>query len=250
MKNIKAIGFDLFNTLITADSISLDKAMDMLIDSLGEGGVKLKKEPFRQAYLESAMEFIAESRESGIETHNRFWISAALGNLGHKIEPDDALITKAVEDYFSPFIESCVLIPGTLEVLKILKSQYRLGLLSNFTHGPAALKIIGRLNLEAFFEVILISGDLGYRKPSPIVFDELLKQLGVEKTDIIYIGDDTDADIKGAEKSGIQPVWMTYVQDHHVSAASSLLTRSIDDPDSNVPRISNWKELLALLDES
>ncbi len=250
MKNLKAIGFDLFNTLITADAVSLKKAMVSLIDSLAKSGIKLEKEPFEKAYRDSAMEYIAESLRSGKETHNRFWISAALGTLGHEIGPDDVQITKAVEDYFSPFIESCVLIPGTLEALKILKSQYRLGLLSNFTHGPAALKIIGRLNLEAFFEVILISGDLGYRKPSPVVFGELLKQLGVEKTDIVYIGDDTDADIKGAEKSGIQPVWMTYVQDHHVSAASSLLTRSIDDPDNNVPRISNLQELPALLDKS
>jgi len=250
MKNIKAIGFDLFNTLITADSISLDKAMDRLIDSLVEGGIKLKKEPFRQAYLESAMEFIAESRQSGKETHNRFWISRALGALDFKIEPDDALITKAVEDYFAPFIESCVLIPGTLEALRVLKNRYRLGLLSNFTHGPAALKIIDRLNLKALFEVILISGDLGYCKPSPIVFHELLKQLEVEKTDLVYIGDDMDADIKGAGNSGIQPVWMTYVQDHHVSIASSLFARSNDDPDNNVPRISNLKELPALLDEA
>ena len=250
MKNIEAIGFDLFNTLITVEPVALEKAMEGLVDSLQESGIEVEEPSFSDAHQQSAAEHIAESRSSGKETHNSFWISGALEALGHRIDPGDALIAKAVEDYFAPFVGACVAIPGTHEALGTLQSRYRLGLLSNFTHGSAALGIIRRLGLEAFFEVILISGDLGYRKPFSVVFDELLKQLGVEGTNALYVGDDTHADVKGAQDSGIQPVWTTYVQDHGMSAAPSLLARSAEEPDSSVPRISEWDDLLALLDAS
>ena len=48
-----------------------------------------------------------------------------------------------------------------------LKERYRLGLLSNFTHAPAAKEIIDGVGLASLFDVVLISGDLGYRNPHP-----------------------------------------------------------------------------------
>ena len=132
---IKAIGFDLFNTLITADPGALGEAMQRLTGSLEESGFKLEPDPFRKAYREAAIRFVTESKASGKETHNRFWISAALTSLGQNVAPDDAAISRAVEAYFSTFFDYCRLIPKTVEMLEQLQGSYRLGLLSNFTHG-------------------------------------------------------------------------------------------------------------------
>ena len=85
-------------------------------------------------------------------------------------------------------------------MLGSIEGQYHLGLLSNFTHAPAAMKIINRLDLTPFFDVVLISGAVGYRKPHPLVFHRLIDQLGVKKNQIIYVGDDSDADITGASR--------------------------------------------------
>ncbi len=247
MNHIKAIGFDLFNTLITAELGALDEAVIRLIRSLRESGLALEEGAFKQAHREAALRFVKETRQDGRETHNRFWISAALETQGYNVPPDDARIAGAVDAYFSPFFEHCHLIPGTTEMLGSLKDQYRLGLLSNFTHGPADMEIIDGLGLTPFFDVVLISGDLGYRKPHPFVFRRLIDQLGVKKNQILYIGDDPEPDISGARQAGIQPVWMTYVRDRDIPFMPSNPSGPPEEPDETVARISTWKDLLSLL---
>jgi putative hydrolase of the HAD superfamily len=82
MNHIRAIGFDLFNTLIFVEPHAIDTAVKKLTDSLMEGGVVVEHDPFRIAHLEAALQFLETARGNGRETHNRFWISAALERLG------------------------------------------------------------------------------------------------------------------------------------------------------------------------
>jgi putative hydrolase of the HAD superfamily len=248
MKHIKAVGFDLFNTLITMEPVALKDALGRLTSSLRDSGFALEHGPFVKAHSEAVLNFLKQTKRDGKESHNRFWISTALTKLGHSVDPDDPHISVAVETYFSAFIQHATVIPGTKEMLAALRGLYRLGLLSNFTHSPAAMSLITQLELEPFFEVILISGDLGYRKPHPSVFQELVAQLGVKENEIAFVGDDPDADITGALRSGLKPVWTTYVRDHNILPAPGMLGPTDDDPGPEVPRISDWKELLSLLD--
>ena len=50
MNNIRAIGFDLFNTLITAEPQTLTEAIARLIRSLRQSGFSIEEEPFKKAY--------------------------------------------------------------------------------------------------------------------------------------------------------------------------------------------------------
>jgi len=247
MDHIKAIGFDLFNTLIMAESGALDEAMRRLMRGLAENGVCPESQPFQQAYREAAIGFIRQAVKDGIETHNRFWISAALKGMGYAIEPDDPRISFAVESYFSAFFDYCHPIPGTLTMLETLRGSYRLGLLSNFTHAPAALKLIDLLGLAGFFEVALISGEMGFRKPHPLVFDKLAGSLGVDGGEMLYVGDDPEADIGGAISAGIQPVWFTYARDRKSPLPLGATSDPSEIPAPDIPSISSWGELLALL---
>ena len=248
MKHITGIGFDLFNTLITVDAPALEKGLYRLMRSLLKSGFAFDNVAFSQAYREAALRFVEEARQDGRETHNRFWISAALQSLGYHVPPDDPSIAVGVDAYFSAFLEHCHLIPGTAEMLETLKARYRLGLLSNFTHGPAARKIVDRVGLTAFFDVVLISGELGYRKPHPLVFRRLIECFEVNGSQVLYVGDDPEPDILGAERAGIQPVWFTYVRDHNIAPAPGMKSSNVRDPDSEVPRISTWQEFLTILD--
>ncbi|MEW6665125.1 MAG: HAD family hydrolase [Thermodesulfobacteriota bacterium] len=247
MQPIQAIGFDLFNTLITVDTDTMRAAHGMLIASLRKSDLSLEEEGFQKAYREAAVRHMDNARRSGRETHNRFWICEALQNQGHTLSPEDPRISTAVEDYFSAFYPRAHLIPGTLEMLGALRQRYRLGLLSNFTHGPAAWRILTETGLTPFFHVILISGEEGYRKPSPILFRRLVAQLSTENDGVLYIGDDPDADILGALSAGLQPVWTTYAMDHKVSHAPVTLAREDPAPGPNVPRISGWEDLFKML---
>jgi putative hydrolase of the HAD superfamily len=156
-------------------------------------------------------------------------------------------ISDAVEAYFSAFLDYCRLIPGTGDMLETVKTRYRLGLLTNFTHGPAARRILDHLGITPFFGTVLISGELGYRKPHPSVFLKLVEQLDLDAGPILFVGDDPEPDIEGARRAGLQPVWTTYVMDHQVPYARGILTGEPEPPDPPVPRISTWQDLLTLL---
>ena len=246
MQHIQAIGFDLFETLITVHHRARDETMGRLLQSLQTTGLVIAREAFVPAYRAAARRFREAAHTEGKETHNRFWISAALQELGYQVQPEDPRIALAVEAYFSAFIDYAAPIPGTVDMLAALKARYRLGLLSNLTHAPAALRIIDKLGMAPFFDAVLVSGQLGYRKPHPRVFLALLEQLGTPKEQTAFVGDNLDADVRGAQQVGIQPIWMNYMQ-----AEKALEAQGLADPlppaAPSVPTVTHWQDLLTLL---
>ena len=245
---IKAVGFDLFNTLITVDPVARHESMRRLIESLKAVGLQVDRDAFSRAHREAVIRYLEATRVDGRETHNRFWISAALNTLGYEVLPDDPRIAPVVDAYFSAYIEASRLIPGTREMLGLLKTRYRLGLLSNFTHTPAATAVMLRHALSPYFDVILISGDVGYRKPHPLVFQLLVHRLGVARQEIAFVGDDAEADVEGAQMAGLRPIWTTHVHDQSMPADSGAMMRSTHEPSAPIPRISEWEDLIALLE--
>jgi putative hydrolase of the HAD superfamily len=247
MHHIRAIAFDLFNTLITVGPQTLEDANRRMFATLSEDGFRLDAESFRTAHRVAAVRHVEQCRRNGRETHNRFWISEALEEQGYHVPPDDARIAAAVEAYFSAFLDHCRLLPFTKEMLTALQPSYRLGLLTNFTHGPAARKLISHVGLIPFFRVVIISGELGYRKPHPRPFQELVKHLGVLSHQVVYVGDDPEPDILGARQAGLNPIWTTYVRDQRIPFAAGAFYADQMNPEPGVPRISGWDDLFLIL---
>lgn len=245
MRNIKAVAFDLFNTLITVDMPSRYASIDRLLDSLQAQGIAVHADDFMPVYRDVARGFVSEAERLGEETHNGLWVSTALQQLGIDVQPQDPRVTEAVEAYFSAFVDNARPLPGTADMLAALKPRYRLGLLSNLTHGPAARQILDHVNLSAYFEVLLVSGDLGYRKPHPSVFQSLIEALEVPPASIAFVGDDPRTDVQGSLLAGMQPVHTIYAQRQRDTAA--LMT---PPSDVSVPTITSWQDLLILLDAS
>ncbi len=244
----RAVGFDLFNTLAVAKAETLELAMERLVERLRRHGFSFEEAAFNTHYATAAVWHIETARESGRETHNRFWICDALNRLGNRLPPDDPRIADAVEAYFEAFYPNVRLIPETESMLEALKPRFPLGLVSNFTHGPAARKILAVLGIDAYFSTIVISGEAGYRKPHPHLFHMLAEGLGEENKRILFVGDDPEADVQGALRSGFSPVWMTYARDGNLPFTSGIFLEGERDPDSDIPRIASWEGLFPLLD--
>ena len=243
MDDIQAVAFDLFNTLITVDMPSRYSSIDRMLDSLRAQGVAVHADDFMPVYRDVVREFVSEAERSGVETHNGLWVSRALQQVGIDMPPQDARVSEAVEAYFSAFVDNARPLPGTAGMLAALKPRYRLALLSNLTHGPAARQILDHLNLSTYFEALLVSGDLGYRKPHPQVFQRLIDVLHVPASSILFVGDDPRTDVQGSLLAGMRPVQTVYAQRQRDAAA--LKTSASD---LSVPVITSWQDLLTLLD--
>ncbi|WP_344081636.1 HAD-IA family hydrolase [Luedemannella helvata] len=56
--------------------------------------------------------------------------------------------------------------------------------------------------LDTIFDVVVLSTDLGIRKPDPAIFHHTLKRLGVAATSCLF-ADDTEVNLAAAQAMGI-----------------------------------------------
>lgn len=77
----------------------------------------------------------------------------------------------------------------------------RMGVVSN-ANGTVRRKLV-RLGLDAYFEDIVDSHDVGVEKPDPRIFEIALKRLGAAPVDAVYVGDFYHLDVAGARAAGI-----------------------------------------------
>ena len=97
------------------------------------------------------------------------------------------------------------LYPGTLEVLKQLKSQKKcMGVISNWDRR--LFQLCDGLDLRRYFDFILASAVFGAAKPSPKIFEEALERAGVLPHQAVHIGDSLEDDIRGARSAGLEAV--------------------------------------------
>jgi HAD superfamily hydrolase (TIGR01549 family) len=64
------------------------------------------------------------------------------------------------------------------------------------------------LDLEQWFEVVVISGEVGIAKPDASVFELALNKLAVERENVWHVGDSLTADVAGAKAAGLTAVWI------------------------------------------
>ncbi|MDP8981750.1 MAG: HAD family hydrolase [Acidobacteriota bacterium] len=95
--------------------------------------------------------------------------------------------------------------PQAPEVLAQLKKHYLLAIVSDAqsAYGLPELRAAG---LAEFFDPIIISGDCGYRKPEPRLFQKALDQLRVRPENAIFVGNDRYRDVFGAQQLGMKTV--------------------------------------------
>ncbi len=96
----------------------------------------------------------------------------------------------------------------TFEVLDQLHGRYKLLLLTNGSPQLQTTKLEITPEIAPYFNHIVISGDFGQGKPAPELFDHAVKLLEVDKKDVLMVGDNLMTDILGANRAGIQSVWV------------------------------------------
>lgn len=247
-QDIRAITFDLFDTLIYLKKSAFDEALIHLVKLTREQGFDVPDLAFRRAYRAAAKKAFAEGSDDGKERHNSLWLADSLEQFGYSLPATDQRIERIISDYFAEFVKYVAVLPGVREALSTLSQKYRLALLSNFTHGPAAREILEIFELGQYFEVIVISGEAGFRKPHPRIFEILLQQLRMEPNTVAYIGDNWIDDMTGARDAGMIPVWTHIATSFRASKSDQVLPKFRAEPDFEVLEIHRWEELIAVFE--
>ena len=82
------------------------------------------------------------------------------------------------------------------------KHGIKLGIISNWDDRLRPL--LRQLELEHYFDIVIISCEIGATKPSPIVFREAAQLLRLPVDSILHVGDSPQEDVRGASQSGFR----------------------------------------------
>lgn len=99
--------------------------------------------------------------------------------------------------------------PGVKEALPQIK--LKMGLWANTqteTEADVANWLI-RAGIRSCFSCVVASADFGYKKPDTRFFSNALEKCGYKKEEVLFVGNQLDTDIKGANNYGIRNVWLS-----------------------------------------
>ena len=91
-------------------------------------------------------------------------------------------------------------VSATLDVLA--SRDIHLAVISNWDERLRVL--LERLRLRDYFETLIISCEVGFPKPSPVIFEQAVARLGVPPDGILHVGDSLEMDCYGATRAGFQ----------------------------------------------
>lgn len=205
---IKAIAFDLIGTIVHVKP-RREVMLKRLKKALENQGLGFNSKDFYETYRRVNKKYMQLRVSSLKEYSNPIIVAEALTKLGYQTKPDDPKVIEAIKEYFNPYLESIYTTPQTNEVLARLKDQYKLGIVTNFTFQWTVKESLKKVGLAGVFNPIIISVDVGYRKPHPSIFKAFTEAIKADEQTIVFVGDDLKRDIYGAVKSGMKTVLLS-----------------------------------------
>ncbi len=216
----KACVFDLDGTLVNT--------LPSLTYSVGETLKELGLAPIDE---ETCSRFIGNGARKLIERSLAF----AGG------DPEGQLDT-AMDIYARIFEDGCIYqvyaYPGVPELLRALKDRgVKLAVFSNKPHAET-VKVIRTVFGDGLFSAVEGQKDSVPRKPDPTGAWALLKELGVEKEETLYIGD-SDVDVETGAAAGIETLCVTWGFRSRKELAGAGARIFIDRPEEILPYIAD-----------
>lgn len=93
-----------------------------------------------------------------------------------------------------------------VRILTRLHKRYRLGVVSNFYGNLDS--VFKSINLDPFFEVLADSQRLGVSKPDARIFQYALRELELQPSQVLMVGDSYCCDMAGARAAGMPHAWL------------------------------------------
>lgn len=201
--DLKAILFDVDDTLFDRKGAQL-MVLEVIAREFCDLLASVDREAMVEAFLESDRLTILELY-GDIYTVENVRIRRAqvfLDLLGLDEAHADAIAELYVEAY--PRMNAPV--DGAVAVVEALASRFQLGIVSNGLPDVQYRKL-ETLGIRHLFDCVVLSEELGIRKPDPRIFWHATGLLGREPEECLYVGDSYTADVVGGKKAGVQVCW-------------------------------------------
>jgi len=283
---IRAVTFDLFDTLVeidtgrlprlTHDGRTLRTSAPAVLERLARLWPDLAATELASDYLRITREFWAEKEARGIELPARLRMERIVRELSGRSARPSASTETEVRDlalelvgiHMGILADAVRPIPAARPVLARLRAEgVPCLLISNFDHAATARSILDRHGLSPYLDHVVVSEDVGLRKPDRRIFEIARDALAgngdvaaaLEPGSVVHVGDDPVCDVAGAGALGWRTVWIDRsavrrpeapANAHPAPAATADAHRSAPCP--TPPPAPTWRvtSLEALRDEA
>ncbi|SPD74153.1 conserved hypothetical protein [uncultured Desulfobacterium sp.] len=206
-KMVRGIFFDVHGTLIEKGGLpAIEKAITDVVAFFNSRGISISYEKYKEIWLLNLQKQRRDYDDLN-EVSFSDWYQGILCDIG-LVNYDESFVDQLNQAWMKGFEECTIEIPPARRVLSEINPSYRLGIISNSLGKNTELDLI-RAGLREFFDVLIISSEIGKRKPHPEIFLSGLKALGLRPEESIMIGDNLQEDIIGAKKVGMKTICLT-----------------------------------------
>ena len=186
--NYKAIVFDYGGVLVINNLFKGGNLLEIIAEELGVPKEEFRSEYFKHNYIHNV--------------ENRPWIDACLATV--KRFDDSREAEEKARALNEDFNNAKVLNTELLDyVAKLHQAGYETAVLSNYT--SALRGVLKEHGIDHLFEHIFVSGEIGFQKPDPRIFDHVCSELSITPAEMIFV-DDTPRSLETADEVGYTPV--------------------------------------------
>jgi putative hydrolase of the HAD superfamily len=228
MGRFKWLFFDLFDTLVVVDEKIYYEGKKEAAELAG-----LDPDKFMAAWKSTSEDALLGKLRDPFQRAN---------DALKRLEIEDRALSAKIAMYDIETLQRCVsFYEGATEALAFLRdSGFRLALLSNAT--PTTAFVISSLHLRDRFDTLILSYEIGCKKPDPRFFKISLERTLADPAEAIFIGDGANRELDAAKDCGIETLRMT----HPKKAHTFMDKNSLSSPDHR--EVHSFSELLALGD--
>lgn len=233
-----ATTFDLWGTLLYNKNYAAIRLPE-LKRVLGSCGLNLDDSVVNEAYMNGfrySSQVIASEGLRHVET----------AEIVEKVLQSVGCDSKAIRDELITVYEEAALLDlpllkeGVEDALSYVSDHYKVGLISvtGVTPGRVIRVILDDYDVLKYFDALTFSDEVKVVKPHTGLFLACLREIGVDATRAVHIGDSFKSDVVGAIDAGMNAIWLKdreqvqvpgyvpYAIIHNLSELPNVLTHS------------------------
>lgn len=130
------------------------------------------------------------------------WAALVDETFGESEEkPSETFFPELYDRFAEP--EAWHVFEDVLPALNALAAKdFNLGIVSNWDERLRPL--LEKLGLSKYFQAVIVSCEVAFTKPSPVIFEQAARMLGDPAGMILHVGDSAAHDVAGAKSAGFQ----------------------------------------------
>jgi putative hydrolase of the HAD superfamily len=233
--NIEYIFFDCMETIVDLYELPLES--DYALWAFSGSGVEAYWKDFNEfemMYVEGKKDHITM-----LKPNQEYEMMKRLDLVVERTESIPGIsklqVTKKLHNNFwHTYKSKCFVDEEIMRVLSELSKQYKLAVVSNFMIMDGIEELLQLNEVQSYFDFVVTSIRVGWRKPSPRIYEVALQYAGCSPEHILFIGDDYENDYLAPRQLNMKSIFLEkeYKSDHILEGSD---------------KINNFSELKSLL---